>query len=422
MTDPGNNGRAGAANEERQRQPHAGDPAGAAGRRPADAAGQPPGAAGRPAGRPQSAASAQTDKLTRAADLLPSVSAPEGRRGDQGPGREVLGQTPRPGPASMAVPLPFSPGRSGFTPALQPGLRLRLGKRAARLRLEPGPAGDHPQDRQGPAALLRRRRVRRLHPGRRRRPGARARPGRRPADADPDGLRDAATRSPSTGRASRACSPASSAGPRHDTGISHWRTISRDNVTTLYGADPAQPDRRPGRPGQDLLLAASAGAGTTRATSRSTATPPRTAPASITAAAHEANRTAQTRARPDLPQDRPVREPPALLPGLDRGGGDRAPGRLDVHRRPRLRRSRQRAADAAAPTSRGRCAPTRSRPTAPGSRSAPTGASSGCCSSTTSPTSRRPARTAWSGRSTWSTPTSRPRPIRATRSTRSWSR
>ena len=53
-----------------------------------------------------------------------------------------------------------------------------------------------------------------------------------------------------TDRASRACSPASSAGPTSATGGTFWRSISDDNITTLYGktaesriADPADPTR-----------------------------------------------------------------------------------------------------------------------------------------------------------------------------------
>ena len=53
-----------------------------------------------------------------------------------------------------------------------------------------------------------------------------------------------------TGRGSRACSRASSDGPTRQPGISHWRSISKDNITTLYGsredariADPADPTR-----------------------------------------------------------------------------------------------------------------------------------------------------------------------------------
>ena len=108
------------------------------------------------------------------------------------------------------------------------------------------------------------------------------------------------------------------------------------------------------------------------------------------AAAHEANRTPRPR-RADLPQDRPVREPPAVLPRLDRAAGDAAPRRLDVlawssttATTPPCPRRRN-------PTSPGRCAPTRSPPIAPDSRSGPTGGSSGSCSSTTSRPSRRPA-------------------------------
>ncbi len=59
-----------------------------------------------------------------------------------------------------------------------------------------------------------------------------------------------ATPSRATARASKACSPASSAGRDQSDGDTHWRSISRDNVTTLYGkteasriADPADPRR-----------------------------------------------------------------------------------------------------------------------------------------------------------------------------------
>ncbi len=79
------------------------------------------------------------------------------------------------------------------------------------------------------------------------------------------------------------------------TGISHWRTISRNNVTTLYGADPASRVADPADPARifswhicqswddkgDAAVysyAAEDSAGI------------------ATAAAHEANRTAQTRA------------------------------------------------------------------------------------------------------------------------------
>ena len=63
-------------------------------------------------------------------------------------------------------------------------------------------------------------------------------------------------------------------------GDTYWRTISRDNVTTLYGADrgragsPTRPTPARSSP------SASRAPGTTRATSRSTTTSPRTARAS----------------------------------------------------------------------------------------------------------------------------------------------
>ena len=127
-----------------------------------------------------------------------------------------------------------------------------------------------------------------------------------------------------------------------DTGISHWRTITRDNVTTLYGADPASTIANPADPtqifawqicrtwddhGNAALYSYSAedGAGIDLV------------------AAHEANRTRGPR-RAELPQYRPVREPPALRPRLGRAAGDSAPRGLDVLRGPRLRRPLRHAA------------------------------------------------------------------------------
>ena len=75
----------------------------------------------------------------------------------------------------MTVPIATSPGRVGLRAAAVALLRLRRGQRPVRLRLEPVAARDHPQDRQGPAAVPRRRGVGRLHPVGRRRPRAGAR-------------------------------------------------------------------------------------------------------------------------------------------------------------------------------------------------------------------------------------------------------
>ena len=52
-----------------------------------------------------------------------------------------------------------------------------------------------------------------------------------------------------TGRASKGCSPASSAGPADD-GDVHWRSISKDNILTLYGKDANSRIADPGDPGR----------------------------------------------------------------------------------------------------------------------------------------------------------------------------
>ena len=76
--------------------------------------------------------------------------------------------------------------------------------------------------------------IRRLHPLRRGRPGARASGNvamgaiRWPRARRVRGLTIA---SAATGRASKGCSRASSAGPTRAAGDVHWRSISRDNVT-----------------------------------------------------------------------------------------------------------------------------------------------------------------------------------------------
>ena len=132
-------------------------------------------------------------------------------------------------------------------------VRLRRRERTVRLRLEPVAAGDHPEDRQGGAAV-------------------------RDADtAESDvfvlsGAEDLVPelvrgRSPSwqrltasprtvggrrvrglaaTARGPRGCSRGSSDGQRRPPATTHWRSITRDNVTHVYGARRRAPDRRPG--------------------------------------------------------------------------------------------------------------------------------------------------------------------------------
>ena len=128
-----------------------------------------------PADAQERTGSRQKDELNRAADLLPSISAPKGGGAIRGIGEKFAGQCRDRNERRLRFRLPLSPGRSGFTPQLVARLRFRRRQRPVRLRLEPVASRDHPQDRQGTAALSRRRRVRRLHPVRRRgsRPGAR---------------------------------------------------------------------------------------------------------------------------------------------------------------------------------------------------------------------------------------------------------
>ena len=96
----------------------------------------------------------------------PALSLPKGGGAIRGIG-EKFAANPVTGTGSMSVPLPMSPGRSGFRPAAGALLRLRRRQRSVRLRLDPLAARDHPQDRQGAAAIRRRERIGRLSPLRR---------------------------------------------------------------------------------------------------------------------------------------------------------------------------------------------------------------------------------------------------------------
>jgi hypothetical protein len=165
----------------------------------------------------------------------------------------------------------------------------------------------------------------------------------------------------------------------------------------------------------------SAGTGTTRATWRSTATPPKTAPES----------TRQRRMKPAAPR----RPAPRRSTSRPCSTGTSSLTFLTGRHRRKLR-SRLTGCSAWSSTTEitppvppipqadqpWPLRPIRSRLIAADSRSAPTGVSSGSCSLTISPLSRQPAPTALSDRSTSSTPTSRRQPIRAARSTPSWSR
>lgn len=197
----------------------------------------PPGAAAAPGG---------AEKPARATDLLPAVSPPKGGGAIRDLG-EKFSVSPATGTAAMTVPLPLSPGRSGFTPALQLsydsgsgngplGFGWSLGTPAITRKTDKGLPLYSDGDESDVFILA----------------GA--------EDLvpilDPAGSRKTLTRTVYgvpfrialyrpriEGLFSRI-----ERWTAVDTGLSHWRTLSRDNVTTLYGADPASRVADPGDP------------------------------------------------------------------------------------------------------------------------------------------------------------------------------
>ena len=182
----------------------------------------------------------------------PSISLPKGGGAIRGIG-EKFAANPVTGTGSMSVPIATSPGRSGFGRQLSLsydsgagngpfGFGWNLSLPAITRKTDKG----LPQYRDaeesdvfilsGAEDL-----VPVLGPDGTRFRAIRAHPGLR--------------RSIATARGSRACSPASSAGPDLATGEIHWRSITRDNVTTLYGKDAESRIADPGRPAAHLQLA-----------------------------------------------------------------------------------------------------------------------------------------------------------------------
>jgi hypothetical protein len=118
-------------------------------------------------------------------------------------------------------------------------------------------------------------------------------------------------------------------------GISHWRAISRDNVTTLYGADP--PARWPTRQSsQDLLLAHLPGMGR-QGQRRDLQLRGRGQRGHRPGGGARGEQDAADPRGPDLPQVGPLREHPALFPRPGRRAARRAASGLDVQRGARLR-------------------------------------------------------------------------------------
>ena len=189
-----------------------------------------------------------TDTRSRSTDLMPVVSPPKGGGAIRDLG-EKFSVSPATGTASMTIPLPLSPGRSGFTPSLQLaydsgsgngplGFGWSLGTPAITRKTDKGLpqycAGDESDVfiLAGAEDLV--------------------------PILDPAGGRKTLTRTvygvpfqialyrPRIEGLFSRIERWTAAG----TGLSHWRTISRDNVTTLYGADPASTIASPADPAQ----------------------------------------------------------------------------------------------------------------------------------------------------------------------------
>jgi RHS repeat-associated protein len=250
----------------------------------------PPAAGTVPAAPAESAGAA---KLPRAADLLPSIAAPKGGGAIRSLA-EKLTVDATTGTCGTSVRLPFSPGRSGFVPAMQLayasgsgngplGFGWSLGPPEITRKTDKG-LPQYCDSDESDVFLL--------------------------AGQDdlvpvlaPDGTRKTLGRTVwgSTftvafyrprveglfARVERWTDTA--------TGISHWRTISRDNVTTLYGTDPASRVADPADPARIFswhICLSCDDKGNAAIYSYAA----EDSAGIDVAAAHEANRTAQTRA------------------------------------------------------------------------------------------------------------------------------
>ena len=226
------------------------------------------------AATPDAQRNGQPDQESAPADLLPAVTLPKGGGAIRGLG-EKLSVDAATGATSMTLPLPLSPGRSGFTPALSLrydstagngpfGFGWSIGLPAITRKTDKG-LPVYRDEEESDTFLLAGSEdlVPVLDAAGGRVTGTRTVYGTQYAIAyyrpRIEGLFSRIERWTAAG-----------------TATSHWRTITRDNVTTLYGADQGSPSRTPSvRPGSSR--GTSAGPGTTRATWRSTSTPRKTA-------------------------------------------------------------------------------------------------------------------------------------------------
>jgi hypothetical protein len=166
---------------------------------------------------------------------LPSIELPKGGGAIRDIGEKFQADGPT-GAGSLAIPLPFSLGAFGIRTQAEPAVRFRFRRRQVRIWMEPGLIDHHRENGQRLASLSRRGRsdvfilsgAEDLVPL-----------------LDGSGNRVRSNRTVH-GIAYQICWYR----PRIEglfarierwfaiaTGISHWRCITRDNVTTLYGLD-----------------------------------------------------------------------------------------------------------------------------------------------------------------------------------------
>ena len=158
------------------------------------------------------------------------------------------------GTADYSIPIALSPARGGLRATALTRLQLGKRQRGLRARLAAGDAARHAQDREGVAAL---RRWRCLRPDRGGGPGSIRHQGRRPrqrsshvgaggTDAGRDDHSVFRYRPRTEGLFARI-----ERWVHTTTGETHWRTITKDNVTTVFGDTAAtrvcRPERRPAR-------------------------------------------------------------------------------------------------------------------------------------------------------------------------------
>ena len=318
------------------------------------------------------------------ASASPIISLPKGGGAIRGIG-EKFAANPVTGTGSMTVPIATSPGRSGFGPQLSLSYDSGAGNGPFGFGWSLSlPAITRKTDK-GLAPVSRRRGVRRLHPLRRRGPGAGPLTGRQEVRGS---HHHAGFHDPSLPPRIEGLFARIERWTKQATGEIHWRSITRDNVTTLYGKTAASRIADPGRPDARLQLADLRELRRQGQRHRLRVRGRERRRTSIVARPTSA--TAMPHGQP-LPEAHQVRQP-RLAPGP--AGPDRSATWLfevvfdydeghyeELDSRPGTAR-RPNSIGSSAPRRRrrgpGRSARTRSPRTAPGSRCAPTAAAAAC--------------------------------------------